>query len=859
MQRWLIKYYIVFCSSFFSLGGLNGQETSILDQRIDLEYSGDNIPDVLKHLSEIVDSIYFSFNPSIFRDTTLQLYYENTKLRKALNDILGGQEVVYIFVGRNIVIRPWLDGEFSNYQTYILSGRVIDKESGELLLGASLYFPKQEGGVYTNDYGVFSTYLPQGKHQVITRHVGYKTDTSIISVFNNSTQELTLEEEPFTIKPIIKRWTYIENILRRPESGEHRSHYDQPEDIPAFGGEPDLMKKLQVYPGVTQPHEGSSAFLVRGGGFDQNLLLIDDAPVYNAGHFLNFFSTINPLAVKGFNFYKGSMPARYGGRISSILDIKTKEGNDQQFEGNASLGFLTARLSMEGPFVKNQSSWFVSARRSVPDLFLKLANPSKYKNQVFYFTDINSKVNFKWKQNHLFVSLFSGTDKFSLRESDEIKGFNWGNTASTIRWNHFHNKKVFFNSSLSFSIYRFEKDINQDNSLIEQSNLKNFSFQENISHYINSNNALEYGGSISMINSRPGILIEEAIEDIIKPRRGLETALHLSHDIQIDPFIIINYGARLSHFRAMSTGFPFVDYTNDIPNTIREPENAAIASYSNIEPRISVALFSSKLTSLKLAYNKSVQYMYLFTTINGSEPQQAWLTASPNILPQSAILYSLGLNRIMFDGSVLFKSEIYYKHLRNQHGYLDISRLSLNEEIEKYILTGSGRSYGLELLLQKPKGKIQAMASYAFSRSLRQYDEIDNGSSFPFDFDVPHKVELVSNLLINSYWTFKIHWTWKSGFPLTVPAGKYTILGKEIDAAGLKNSFRLPPYHRMDIELERRIKNVKREAYLRLSFYNVYARKNPIYSRLYVENNEAFLEHTRYYTIIPDLSYIFTF
>ncbi|MCK5170673.1 MAG: TonB-dependent receptor plug domain-containing protein, partial [Bacteroidales bacterium] len=645
--------------------------------------------------------------------------------------------------------------------------------------------------------------------------------------------------------------------------------------VPVIFGEQDLLKTIQLMPGVKSAGEGNSGFFVRGGSADQNLIYLDEAPVYNASHLLGFFSVFNSDAIKNMKLYKGNAPAEYGGRLSSVLDIKMNEGNSKKLGVSGGLGLISSRLTIEAPIIKDKGSFIISGRRTYADFLLTYSSEDLIKNTTLYFYDLNMKANYRINNNNrIFLSGYFGRDVFGF--SDMMKT-DWGNATATFRWNHLFSDKLFLNSSLIYSKYNYVIGFSGLTELIDiKSGIQDFNLKEDFQYFINPENTLSFGLNCIYHTFMPGELSssDESFinSQIIDEKYAIESAAYISHKFDISNSLKLTYGLRYSNFAVIGPGNVY-NYNDDdeITDTISYNNGELIKNYGQLEPRISVNYILNEQTSIKTSYARNTQYIHLLSNATSSTPTDLWLPSSSIIKPQIADQLALGYFRNFNDNMFETYVEIYYKNLQNQIDYKNGADILLNDKVESQLVFGKGHAYGIEFLIKKRTGKFTGWIGYTLSKTERTFDEINDGAWYPSKQDRTHDVSIVSMYNLTKRWTISATWIYYTGNAVTFPSGKYVVDGLTVPMYTDRNASRMPDYHRLDLGFtyvnkdkinKRKNREKKYESSWNISVYNVYARKNA-YSIDFRENENdpTKTEAVRLaiFQIVPSTTYNFKF
>jgi hypothetical protein len=731
-----------------------------------------------------------------------------------------------------LVIRPALS-VIEPAKLYSISGFVRDGKSGETLTGAVVYPKEIQGlGISTNSYGYYSLTLPVGKYTIVVRYLGYKTKTFPLDLKENVKLNVDMEEESIALKEVTVTGEKNNNNV---VSGELISKINVREiqNIPVILGEKDILKTIQLLPGVSPAGEGNAGFYVRGGGIDQNLILLDEAPVYNPSHLLGFFSTFNSDAIKDITLFKGGFPAEYGGRLSSVVDIKMNEGNNKEFHLSGGIGIIASRLAIEGPIFKSKGSFMISARRTYADIFLKLlpgtGADSIAKRSTLFFYDLNMKANYQFSaRDRLYFSCYLGRDKFNLGGT---LGLNWGNITGTTRWNHVFNDKVFSNTSLIFNKYSYNFNVAVgDKNMKVVSEIRDWNLKEDMHYYLNSNNLIKFGFNAIYHTFVPS-KVDSTVFFHVKSmdnRYALENAFYFSNEQTITEHLKATYGIRYSLFSSIGPGTIYTyDEVSDVVDSASYPRGKIFNTYGGFEPRLLVNYIINDSSSIKASYARTRQYIHLLSNTTSTTPFDLWIPSNINILPEIADQYTLGYFRNFSNNMYETSVEVYYKTLQNQIDYRNGANLILNNKVESQLVFGKGWGYGAEFLIRKKYGKLTGWISYTYSRTKRQFKNINDGNPFLAKQDRPHNVAIVGMYEISPRVSFSATWIYCSGNVVSFPSGRYIIDGNVVPYYTERNGYRMPDYHRLDFGLTWIKKKTARfESNWNFSIYNVYARAN---------------------------------
>lgn len=717
-------------------------------------------------------------------------------------------------------------------QEVVLSGTVRDGDSGETLIGALVAIDTADDIGSTNGYGFYSLTVPAGKHRVTFSYIGYQTYTEEIDLRSNKRYNIELQRVDNELEEVIVSAKRKDDNVTNPQMGVLNFTMEEVKNVPVVFGEKDLLKTIQLLPGVQSGGEGTSSFYVRGGGGDQNLILLDEATVYNASHLLGFFSTFNSDAIKDVQLYKGGIPAQFGGRISSVMDIAMMDGNQKKFTTEGGVGLIASRLKVEAPIVKDKSSFMLSGRRTYADMFLKLSNDEDVKKSKLYFYDLNAKLNFRLNdKNTLYLSGYFGKDDLGY---SDLFNFDWGNATATVRWNRIFNDKLFSNTSLIYSDFSYNVRVsNDDTDFGIASKIRNWNFKQDFSYYKSPTSTVRFGANLLQQSIYPATISageKTSVNSIdVDSRQGIELAAYVSHTWKPTGWLSLLYGLRLTDFMVMGPG-TFYTYDEDgEPIAERYYGNGTIARhYLNLEPRLSASFLMNERHSIKASYNRITQNLHQLTNTTASLPTDQYVVSSLNIKPQIADQVAVGYFRNFRNNQYEFSVETYYKHMDNQIDFRNGADLQANQYMEGDLLYGIGRAYGLEGYLRKNTGKLHGWISYTLAKSERQFDEIDNGHWFRARQDRTHDISVVGMYELSKKWTVGATFVYYTGNAVTFPSGKYEVDGKTMFYYTERNGYRMPHYHRLDLSATYEPVSSKKRFQSSWTFgvYNAYNRKN---------------------------------
>ena len=722
-----------------------------------------------------------------------------------------------------------------------LNGYIRDASNGEELIGVTVYVNQINGGVASNHYGFYSLTLDPGVYTIMYSYIGYKTLVKEIELTSDLSMNLEMATNALELEDVVVMAEKEDVNVQSIEMSVQSIDVAQVKLLPSLFGEADIIKNVQMQPGVTSAGEGTSSYFVRGGTSDQNQILIDEAPIYDPSHFFGLFSVFNADVIKDSDLIKGGIPAMYGGRLSSILDVRTKDGNSKKLGGTAGIGLLASRFMLEGPLKKDESSFILSARRSYADLF----TPSDQGNKI-YFYDFNGKVNWrKNNNNRFFVAGYLGRD---VQKFGDDGAFGWGNATATFRWNHLFNERLFSNTSLIFSNFDYNLEFFDDiQGLKWSADIQQSTFKQDVTYYINPNNEMSFGYHGSYRRFTPGKIEPNSDMSIFKTTElerlhALDHALYIGNQTNLSQRLVIQYGLRYSIFVNVgkSTIYEYRDPRDNVDiqrvDSTHYSSFEKIKSFKNLEPRFSARYILNNGASAKISYNRMVQNVHLLSNSVVSLPFNTWWPSSPYVDPQKSDQWAAGYFRNFRDNTYEFSSEVYYKRLYNLTVFADNAQVFFNPDLAVEIRSGDSESYGLELFLKKKKGLLTGFVSYTLSKTSVDIPGVNGGKTFPASHDRRHNLSAVATYKVSDKWTLGANFVYNTGRAFTLPVGKYQVDGYNLDYYTGRNQYRLPDYHRLDLSATlypRKNKSRNWEASWTFSFYNAYNRKNPftIYTR----------------------------
>ncbi len=752
-------------------------------------------------------------------------------------------------------------------QTYSVSGTVKDKKNGELLIGVSVKVSEDPTiNVTANEYGFYSLSLPAGTYTVIISNPGYKDFEQQIKVDQNMKLDLPLipqEAETKAIDEVVVTAVKKDKNLTSAQMGAETLNIKNIEKLPVLFGEKDVMKTIQLLPGIKSNGEGSSGFSVRGGATDQNLILLDEAPVYNASHLLGFFSTFNSDALKDASIIKGNSPAQYGGRLSSVLDVKMKDGNNKDYNLNGGIGLISSRLSVEGPIQKEKSSFIVSGRRTYADLFLK--TNKDYKDNKLYFYDLNLKANYQINENNrIYLSGYFGRDVLGLGDTFNT---DWGNTTATLRWNSIISSKLFSNTSFIYSNYDYKISLKNDDTVFDlNSKIRDWNLKQDFTWFAGNKHSVRFGLQSIYHTLTPSSASGTTVSSFPRnPRYSWENAVYINDDFKATEKLTINYGVRLATFSVLG-GDTFNTYENGVLTDSKFLEKGKFGkTYVNPEPRISANYRINEVSSVKGGYSRNTQNLHLLSNSNSGNPTDQWIGSSYTVKPEIADQISMGYSRNFNNNNYELNAEVYYKSMKNQIDFKNGAQIGFDagSDVESELLFGKGRAYGLELIAKKKSGKLTGWISYTLSKTERKINGINNNEWYNARMDKTHDLSIVATYQLNPKWSFSGLFVYSTGNAVTFPTGKYELNGQTIFQYSNRNADRMPAYHRMDLSATYEPSSNKRfRGSWTFGIYNLYGRENA-YTINFEDNPDrpgtTRAMQTSLFRWVPNITYNFKF
>lgn len=775
---------------------------------------------------------------------------------------------------------------------YTVSGTISEAASNETLIGVTILVQSLKTGVVTNEYGFYSLTLPEGEYTLQVSYLGFQTLNATLSLFDDKKLNLQLEEEAEQLEEVVVTENVEKLDIRKPQMSVNTLSVETIKKIPTILGEVDVIKSILLLPGVSNAGEGASGFNVRGGAVDQNLILLDEATIFNSSHLFGFFSVFNPDAIKDVKLFKGGIPARYGGRVSSVLEIFQKEGNSKEIKVNGGIGAVASRLLVEGPIVKDKAAFLIGGRASYAHLFLPIFDI----DNTAYFYDLNTKLNYKINENNnVFLSGYFGRDVFGINDSFVNT---YGNAVLNFRWNHLFSEQLFSNLSLIYSDYYYGLKLDFV-GFNWNSGIQNFNLKYDLKHYLSDKFQLNYGinniyyrfnpGKIEPSRPDSGILEEQLIQ-----KYADELAVYIDAEHKVSDKLSLNYGLRFSYFNRLGQDEINV-YANNEPvvfdpftltyqeadpiDTIYPGRNKSLASFTNVEPRVAMAYSFNDQNSIKVSYTRLAQYLHLLSNTSSPTPLDVWTPSGPFVKPQLLDQYALGYFRNIKNGEYSFETEVFYKDIDNRIDYIDGANLIANNAIERVILNGEARAYGLEVLFRKNEGKFQGWLAYTLSKSEQRtpgrIPAVDTGRTnretginlgewYNTPYDRPHDISIFASYELNPKWSFNSNLIYQTGRPTNYPIGQFEFQGLVVPYYGLRNQERLPAYHRIDVSatlIPEKNKNRKLQTEWVFSIYNLYNRMNAASINFRSNEDTGVNEavRTSIFGIVPAVTYNFKF
>ena len=751
-----------------------------------------------------------------------------------------------------------------------LDGNIKDEANGEALIGVTITIKELKRGTVTNTYGFYSISVPKGNYTVEVSYVGYETISKKIALNKPVKLDLDLKTAANEIKEVIVSTQRKDANVTLNRMSAQQVSISTIRRMPALMGEVDLLKAVQLLPGVVSAGEGTSSFSVRGGGIDQNLIVLDEATIYNASHMMGFFSVFNNDAIKNMTLYKGDIPASYDGRLSSLLDIQMRDGNSKKFSGSGGIGLISSRLTLEGPIGSDKTSFIVSARRTYADLFMKLSSNEDINTNQLYFYDFNAKINHRIDDNNrIFLSGYLGQDLFKNKDV----GFSFGNAALTGRWNHLFSPKLFSNYSLNYSRYNYglKSSMSNESNFDWKYNMRDVSLKADFSYFMTPENTLKFGYNAILHNLNPGTVKSTGgatrFDDYLLPDiNAFEHALYISDEYQVSKRFAMKAGLRLTAFSSIGSGTVY-NYDNNyvaIDSTVYK-SGEVIKTFYRLSPRVGVTYLLDNHSSVKANYARTNQFLQMASNSTAGTPLDLWFTAGKNIEPQICNQYAVGYFRNFRNNELEASVEMFYKDMQNTVDFRDHAQLLLNRKLDGELRFGRSRSYGAEFQIQKNQGKLTGWISYTYSRAEHTIQGINNNETYLAPYDRPNTVYVVANYELSNRISFGANFVYATGLPVTYPIARMEFGDVILPVYSKRNEYRMPDYHRLDVSLTWKPKAKKQHAWSgewNFSVYNVYGHKNAWAINFVNDPDTAFktkAEMTYLFTFVPSITYNFKF
>jgi hypothetical protein len=815
-----------------------------LTKKITITVHDQPLDEVIKQIGE-TGKIYFSYNSqTIPTGLKITLQAVDRTIKEVLDEILTKNGIEYFIIEDQVVLKMKNPEDLNHpgkimpeTRRFTISGYIREKSTGEVLIGANVYLKGTSVGTTTNAYGYYSLTVPEGDYLFVFSFIGFQTETRQLSLDGSKSITVDLEKANVEISEVEIIESNKESDLRNNYLSEIKLSPKQLNQLPGFVGDVDVIKALQVIPGIKSFGDGSAFFYVRGGGSDQNLLLIDEAPIYNPSHLFGFVSALAPDAINDVEAYKGDFPANYGDRLSSVIDIKSKDGNMKRFGFSGNIGPYASNLSLEGPIIKDKSSFFISGRKSTLS-WLRNINTALKTFDITFF-DINAKLNLKVNNNNrLFLTLYWGEDMLN-RNTDvalQTYGISWNNIVGTFRWNHVFSPRLFSNTTVYYSRYNYYLFTSKKLNDFWNSSINHATFKTDFTYFLNPKNTLKSGIEVSYHFSNPGNVTNSDTASqnnapVVPKYRSMEYVIYVSNEQRIGRKFNLRYGLRLPVWQDIGpTTVYYFNTLHQVSDTLAVGKNSTYATFISPEPRILIQYHFTKALAVKASYSRTTQFIQVLS--NSTSPftsLEVWAPSGPNIQPQKADQYVLGFYTKLFGSKLNFSSEIYYKQFYNHIDYKDHASMLYNPLIEGELRFGKAWSYGIELMLSKPEGKITGWIGYTYARAIIQTPEVNSGKSYPAYYDRPNDFCIYLSYNTYKHWAFSVNWMLISGAAITTPTGFYYYNGYSVPIYGDKNNDRLPVYHRLDLSVTYNINKPgnRFQHSLVLTLYNAYGRYNP--------------------------------
>ncbi|MDL2277947.1 TonB-dependent receptor, partial [Parabacteroides sp. OttesenSCG-928-G07] len=754
----------------------------------------------------------------------------------------------------------------SSKKEYVVSGTIRDHESQELLIGVTIVEQGNESkGTITNVDGEYKIKVFPGEVILIISYIGYDKEEIKLRINADITQDIFLKPSSLSLQEVVVSGRKADENVTNVQSGVEKISIKEINTLPVLLGEKDIIKSIQLLPGVRSTGEGSSGIYVRGGSSDQNSILLDNIPLYNTSHLMGFFSTFNSDVIKNATLYKGAMPAQFGERLSSVIDIQSMDGDMEKYNFNGGVGLISSKLSIDGPIQKGKSSFVIAGRRTYADLVAKAIGAEDAKSTSLYFYDLNMKMNFNLSdKDRLIVSGYWGRDVVGMKN---LFNNSYGNLSGAIRWSRNFNSKLLMNTSLIYNNYSTKAEENMDVDMKVSTDINDYIFKQDFSFFSSEKSTLRFGYSSTYHNIGPGKYRYEeksGTDRALQNRYSWENGAYISHQLKLSEKLELLYGLRASAFSVLGKGdFYTLDQHHNVTDTTSYKSGKIVKTYFNIEPRISVNYNLNNNSSVKTSYARTTQNMHLLSNSAMNELSERWTSSSNYIKPQIADQVSLGYFRNFSDNRFEFSVEGYYKDMKNQIDFKDNANTSRKDDIEIELLFGKGRAYGVEFLLRKRTGRLTGWISYTLSKSEKKIDGINQNKWYNAIQDRTHDISVVGMYELNDKWSFSAAWVYYTGNAVSYPSGKYPVDGYEVPYFTERNGYRAPAYHRLDIEATKVLKKTKKfTSELSIGLYNAYGRENPYMIEFKTNKDDPNKLSTYQYSLfkfMPSVSWNFKF
>ncbi|KAA6337614.1 hypothetical protein EZS27_014313 [termite gut metagenome] len=764
-------------------------------------------------------------------------------------------------------VSTFIVSSFLSAQNYTIKGIITDLKTREVLTGVPVYIKEQSTkNTVSDNRGEYNLYLPKGKYTLIIHCLGYEEKQIPVWLTNNTIQDISLSQSAIKLTEIVISSKRPDISITDPQTGVTQMEIQQINKLPVLFGERDIVKSLQLMPGIKSAGEGSAGFFVRGGTADQNLIMLDNVSLYNASHLMGFFSTFNSDVLRNASVYKGGMPAQYGERLSAILDIQQRNGDIQDYHLSGGIGLISSKLNVEGPIQKGKSSFLFGARRTYADAIARLSGVEDASNAYLYFYDLNMKLHFTLSpKDQLSVSGYLGRDKMILKD---VADTGWGNSFVTAKWTRNWNSKLSGAISLLYNQYTYDFHQELGMSSGGYAKIKDYGLKKEFHYQINNDNLLRFGLHSTYHDIGPGNYYTNSEEESttlnLHHRYSWENGIYISNQMKVNENLEMIYGLRLSVFSAVGKGEYYkLNENNEITDTLRYSSGEFVKTYVNPEPRLSAVYKLNAYSSLKVSYARTTQNIHLLTQIFRASPYDRWTSSSNNIKPQIANQYSIGYFRNFRNNTYELSVETYYKDMWNQIDFKDHAEIRGSDIVETELLCGKGRAYGLELMLKKQTGVLTGWISYTLAKSEKKIEGINNNRWYDAYQDRTHDISVVGIYELNPKWTLSAAWVYYTGNAISYPSGKYQIDGNDVMYYAERNGYQTPAYHRLDIGATYLVKKTaKYESELAFSLYNAYGRRNA-YMISFETNKDDPTKTSAYryslFTYVPSISWNFKF